>query len=149
MKGTVAAVWLYQRASGAMKAVPEAQALDDHGLEGCGHARPGKNRQVLLIDAETLAEFDLAPGQVKENITTRGIAIQSLPPGALVRSGAALLEITGPCEPCGFMDEIRPGLKDATMGKRGVLARVREGGVLRVGDVVKVERAGPGPSSPR
>ncbi len=143
MNGEISAVWLYQRALGAMKAVTEARALDDHGLEGCGHARPGRKRQVLLIDAETLAEFALAPGQVKENLTTRGIAIQSLPEGSLIRAGAALLEITGPCEPCGFMDEIRPGLKEATMGKRGVLARVREGGVIRVGDAVGLESSGP------
>jgi MOSC domain-containing protein YiiM len=149
MKGEVSAVWLYERARGAMKGVTAARALADHGLEGCGHARPGKKRQVLLIDAETLAEFALAPGQVKENITTRGIAIQSLPEGALVRAGAALLEITGPCEPCGFMDEIRPGLKEATMGKRGVLARVREGGTVRVGDTVAVEHAEPKEAGPR
>jgi MOSC domain-containing protein YiiM len=137
MKGSVANLWLYSRADGAMRPVAEARAVENHGIEGCGHARPGKKRQVLLIDEETLAAFGLEPGRVKENITTRGIEIQSLPAGVRVRVGAALLEVTGPCEPCEFMDSIRPGLKEATWGKRGTLARVLKGGAIRVGDAVE------------
>lgn len=138
MTGEVAAVWIYDRASAAMRGVASARALADHGFEGCGHARPGKKRQVLLIDEETLAQFGLAPGMVKENLTTRGIAIQSLAPGERVRAGSAVLEITGPCEPCAFMDTLRPGLRAATEGKRGVLARVVDGGVVARGD--RIER---------
>lgn len=137
MKGGIANLWLYDAATSSMRGVEAAVARTNFGLEGCGHARPGKKRQVLLIDEETLAEFELPPGRVKENITTRGIAIQSLPRGARIRSGAALLEIIGPCEPCKFMDSIRPGLLAASWGKRGVLARVIEGGEMRVGDVVE------------
>lgn len=137
MTGAVAAVWIYDRASAVMRRVPSARALADCGFEGCGHARPGKKRQVLLIDEETLLQFGLAPGQVKENVTTRGIAIQSLAPGERLRAGGAVLEITGPCEPCAFMDSLRPGLRAATEGKRGVLARVIEGGEVAPGDPVE------------
>lgn len=142
MTGAVAAVWLYDRAAAAMRGVPSARALADHGFEGCGHARPGRKRQVLLIDEETLGRFGLVPGQVKENVTTRGIDIQSLPPGARVRAGGALLEITGPCEPCAFMDSLRPGLRAATEGKRGVLARVIEGGAVAPGDPIEAVARG-------
>jgi MOSC domain-containing protein YiiM len=122
-----------------MREVASARAIADFGLEGCDHARPGKGRQVLLIDEETLAELRVPPGRAHENVTTRGIAIQSFAAGARVRLGPATLEITGPCEPCGFMDGIRPGLREASMGKRGVLARVLEGGEVRVGDEVRAE----------
>jgi MOSC domain-containing protein YiiM len=137
MSGSVTHLWIQERSAAPMTGVAEATAKANHGFEGCRHARPGRKRQVLLIDAETLQAFDLAPGRVKENVTTSGIAIQLLPPGARVRLGTAVLEITGPCEPCGFMDSIRPGLREATMDKRGVLARVIEGGHVRVGDVVE------------
>ena len=139
MKGSIANLWIQERAAAPMTGVPEVLAVADRGFEGCRHARPGKKRQVLLIDAETLDAFGIPPGRAKENVTTRGIAIQDLPAGARVRLGAALLEITGPCEPCGFMDSIRPGLREETEGKRGVLARVIEAGVVRVGDTVSFE----------
>lgn len=139
MSGVVAGLWLHVGHNLPMKSVGEARAVANHGLEGCNHARPGKKRQVVLIDEETLASFDLAPGRVKENITTRGIRIQDLQAGARIRAGEAILEITGPCEPCDQMDGIRPGLKEALWGKRGVLARVITGGFIRAGDPVHDE----------
>jgi MOSC domain-containing protein YiiM len=139
MSGVVTRLWLHDRAAKGMREVAAARAVSDFGFEGCDHARPGKGRQVLLLDEETLAELRVPPGRAHENVTTRGIAIQALAAGALVRVGAATLEITGPCEPCGFMDGIRPGLREASMGRRGVLARVREGGEVRVGDEVRAE----------
>lgn len=138
MKGSVARLWLYDAASRSMREVSRANALADHGLEGCGHAQPGGKRQVLLIDEETLTDFALLPGAVKENVTTRGIRIQLLPAGSRVRVGGAVLETTGPCEPCGFMDTLRPGLREASMGKRGILACVKKGGEIKPGDGVVV-----------
>jgi len=136
MSGRVAHVFLYRDGPGRMEPVPEARALEDHGFEGCGHARPGKKRQLLLIDGETLRDFDLAPGRVKENITTEGIPIQGLGAGARVRVGTAILELTGPCEPCGFMDTLAPGLRAKSEGRRGVLARVIRGGRIAPGDAI-------------
>jgi MOSC domain-containing protein YiiM len=116
-----------------MREVPEAVALADRGLEGCAHGRPGQ-RQVLLMDAETLELLEVEPGQVKENLTARGLDVNGLGRGDRLRVGAALLEVTGPCEPCDRMNEIRPGLEDQLRGRRGVLCRVVEGGAIRVGD---------------
>lgn len=118
------------------------RAIEDLGLEGDRHASAGSTRQVLLMDEETLAAFGLAPGAVKENITTRGIAFKTLTPGMRLRIGCVLLEITKSCTPCSRMDEIRPGLRTALEGQRGMLARVLEGGELQVGDAIIIERAG-------
>ena len=145
MKGAITHLWIQERAAAPMTGVTQARAIANAGFEGCCHARPGKKRQVLLIDGETLDSFQIAPGRAKENVTTRGIAIQDLPEGARVRIGEAVIEITGPCEPCGFMDSIRPGLREATMGKRGVLARIIEAGVVHIGDAVEVLPATIGP----
>jgi MOSC domain-containing protein YiiM len=49
-----------------------------------------------------------------------------------------LLEVTVPCTPCGHMDEIREGLKEALRGRRGVLCRVLEPGQIRRGDTIEV-----------
>ena len=60
-------------------------------MEGCAHARPGK-RQVLLMDEETLRSFGLAPGIVRENVTTEGLDVNGLKVGQKIedwRSGIA------------------------------------------------------------
>ena len=53
--------------------------------------------------------------------------------------GEVILEVTGDCEPCARMDEIRPGLKDDLDGKRGLLAFVEKGGTVAVGAEVGVD----------
>ncbi len=123
-----------------MKALDSARAIEDYGLEGDRHAHSGGKRQVLLMDQETLTEFGLAAGMVKENITTQGIDFRSLTPGTRLRVGDAVLEVTVSCEPCGRMDQIRPGLREALEGQRGMLARVVGGGTLRVGDPIEIVR---------
>lgn len=121
-----------------VREVAEAKALADWGLDGCAHARRGSKRQVLLMDAETLEEMDLHPGQVKENVLTRGLSLRSLQRGQRLRIGAALLEVTMPCTPCNLIESIRPGLEAQMRGKRGMLCRVLEGGLMRPGDSIEV-----------
>jgi MOSC domain-containing protein YiiM len=121
-----------------MKSVDQATALADRGFEGCLHARPGGKRQVLLVDSETLGEFDLAPGIVRENITTVGLHVADLRSGQRLVIGSALLEVTIPCEPCFRMEEIRGGLQEALRNRRGVLCRVIEGGRISRGDAIEI-----------
>jgi MOSC domain-containing protein YiiM len=90
-----------------MKEVEEAEAVQDKGLKGCIHGRPGSKRQVSLIDVETLEKLSIPPGVVKENITTRGLDFRRLEAGQHLRIGGSLLEIALPCDPCSRMDEIR------------------------------------------
>lgn len=128
-----------------MREVPEAKAMVDWGLQGCAHARRASKRQVLLIDAETLQEMDLHPGQTRENVLTTGLDVRSLTRGQRLRIGQALLEVTVPCTPCNMFEAIRRGLEAAMRGKRGMLCRVLEDGIIRQGDPVEVqEQARPG-----
>ncbi len=122
-----------------MESKESLRAIEGLGLEGDRHAHAEGMRQVLLMDEETLARFGLAAGAVKENITTRDLDFKTLTPGTRLRIGGVLLEITKSCTPCSRMDEIRPGLKSALEGQRGMLARVVEGGELHVGDAITVE----------
>jgi MOSC domain-containing protein YiiM len=121
-----------------MEAHASARVIEDWGLEGDRHANSGGMRQVLLMDEETLSAFGLAAGTVKENITTRGIDLKTLAPGTRLVVGSAVLELTKSCTPCSRMDEIRPGLREALEGQRGMLARVVQGGLIRVGDPIEI-----------
>ncbi len=121
-----------------VREVAEAKALADWGLDGCAHARRGGKRQVLLMDTETLTEMDLHPGQVKENILTQGLDVRGLARGQRLRIGQALLEVTIPCTPCNMFEAIRPGLEAEMRGKRGMLCRVLEDGLIRQGDPIEV-----------
>jgi MOSC domain-containing protein YiiM len=132
-----------------MHEIEAAAAIADHGLEGCRHARPGSKRQVLLMDTETLHAFGLHPGETRENITTTGLRVNSLPTGELLAIGEAVLEVTGPCDPCPRMDEIRMGLQQELQGQRGTLCRVVEGGRIQRGDTIQIQPASVSVAAPQ
>jgi MOSC domain-containing protein YiiM len=113
----------------------EVRALGNVGFEGCAHARSRRKRQVLLVDRETLEAVDLRPG-VRENVTTEGLNVNGLQIGQQLRIGEARLEVSAVCTPCDQMEAIRPGLRKALWGRRGMLCRVLEGGVVRRGDSI-------------
>jgi len=120
-----------------MEDVSEVRAVDDAGFEGCAHAMPGRKRQVLLVDRETLEAMDLPPGIIRENITTDGLNVNSLEIGQLLRVGEVRLEVSAVCTPCDQMEAIRPGLRKELWGRRGMLCRVLEGGMIRRGDFIE------------
>lgn len=134
--GRVVGLFLSPRHGLAMKPHRQAQARENHGLEGDTHARPDSPRQVLLLESETLEEFGLAPGALKENIVTAGIRLAGLSAGTRLRIGDALLEVTIDCAPCVFVDSVQTGLREKIRGRRGTLARVVQSGAIRVGDPV-------------
>ena len=125
-----------------MRSVETASLVAGFGIEGDRHATSEgvrTARQALLMDAETLNGFGLAHGEIRENITTSGIELASLPSGQRLALGdEVVLEITGHCAPCARMDEIRDGLKDELEGQRGMLTSVIHGGTIKVGDAISV-----------
>lgn len=112
-------------------------------------------RQAHLIHAELHDElagrgFAVAPGQMGENVTTRGVDLLALPAGARLHLGTcgAVVELTGLRNPCSQLDGIQAGLMEATLDrdengelvrKAGVMAVVLEGGEVRPGDAIRVE----------
>jgi MOSC domain-containing protein YiiM len=126
-----------------MRPLQEAE-FDDAGLVGDEHRAQGSIRQLLLEDEETVDALGLAPGQVKENVTLRGVDVNGLPAGTLLFIGHTVVEITKECSPCDRMEEIRSGLKADLVGRRGVYARVVAGGTVRVGDPVFIRETAPG-----
>ncbi|MEC7734101.1 MAG: MOSC domain-containing protein [Chloroflexota bacterium] len=142
MSGSIISMRLCVGSRDPMKEVNDANFITGQGMEGDRHLRSDgrrSNRQVLIMDSETLSHFDLLPGQVRENVTVAGLDFSSISAGDKVSLGGdVILEITGDCEPCARMDELRPGLKDEIDGKRGLLAFVEKGGPVSVGAEVGV-----------
>lgn len=111
-------------------------------------------RQVHLIHAElhddlSARGFDVAPGEMGENITTRGIDLLGLPTGTRLRIGeGAVLEVTGLRNPCLQLDQFRTGLMAAVLDHddegrlirlAGVMSVVLAGGLIRPGDLITAE----------
>ena len=125
-----------------MQAVDIVEAETGQGLVGDASYGRGK-RQVLIIERESLNKFDLAPGQVRENLTIGGLILAGLPSGAHIQAGEVLLEVTGDCAPCRFLDDIHDGLQSDMAGQRGTLCRVLRGGAMRIDDEILVVSSDP------
>ena len=92
--------------------------------------------------------FTVTPGDIGENVTTRGLDLLALPQGTLLRLGAdALVRVTGLRNPCLQMDRFAPGLMAATLDhtpdgklvrKAGIMAVVLAGGEVHPGDAITV-----------
>jgi MOSC domain-containing protein YiiM len=125
-----------------MNPVDSATFIEGFGIEGDRHAvKSGARtvRQVLLMDEDTLEGFGLGIGQVRENVTVRGIDLHEVPAGQRLALGDdVVVEITQFCAPCERMDEVRPGLREELFEQRGMLATVISGGAVNVGDQVQV-----------
>jgi len=120
--------------------VPDATAISGMGLEGDRSCSTENVRQVLFMDKETLDRMELVPGQIKENITTQGLDLTQAKAGQVfLLGGEVTMEVVGECEPCGKMDAIKPGLREELDGRRGMLAKVINGGTFKVGDAVRIE----------
>jgi MOSC domain-containing protein YiiM len=103
-----------------------------HGIEGDAHAGDW-HRQVSLLAEEDIEcmrgrGIEIGFGDFAENITTRGIELASLPIGARVSIGPALLEITQIGKECHGGCAISRAVGDCVMPRRGVFARVIRGG---------------------
>lgn len=151
---------------------PEITLIAGHGVEGDAHlgetvkhrsrvaVDPTKPnlRQVHLIQAELFDElrdkaYRVGPGDLGENIATRGLDLLSLPQGALLRLGStATVEITGLRNPCRQINDFMPGLMTAVLDrddegklirKAGIMTVVRTSGAVKPDDPVTVELPSP------
>jgi MOSC domain-containing protein YiiM len=81
--------------------------------------------------------MELRPGGLRENITTTGLNVNSLAIGQRLQIGDTRLEVSEVCTPCDQIEKIRPGLRKELWGRRGMLCRVIEGGIIRRGDAIE------------
>ena len=136
--GTIVSLQISVAHRVAVKKVEEAKFIKGYGIEGDRHASDRIERQgyqVLIMDQETLNEFELGPGIIKEQITTSGIDVGAMQPGQQLSIGdEVIIKISQDAVPCSRLDEILSGLQNKLVGRRGKLASIVTGGTVRVGD---------------
>ena len=123
------------------------------GLVGDAHrhryVHGGPHRAVALLGIEAIERVQadghpIEPGSVGENLTTTGIELSRLPVGTRLAIGGAVLELSGPANPC---DVIKGSFRDGKSGRISILthpsdsrmyARVIVEGEVCPGDVITV-----------
>jgi hypothetical protein len=164
-KGLVTSVAAHDRHAFSKPTCGEIRLLAGLGVEGdahCGVTVKHRSRvavdpmqpnlrQVHVIQSELFTElagrgFALAPGDLGENVSTRGLDLLALPRGTRLHLGeTAIVEVTGLRNPCAQIERFRPGLLAAVLDraadgslvrKAGIMAIVVVGGVVRPGDGV-------------
>ena len=111
-------------------------------------------RQVHLMHAELFDElrargFEVPPGRLGENVTTRGVDLLALPVGTRLHVGPrAIVEVTGLRNPCAQIEGVQAGLLGAVLPrdaagnlvrKAGIMGVVAAGGDVSPGDRIRIE----------
>ena len=172
MPGSVIAVAKDAGHNFSKNLVPEITLVAGLGVEGDAHlgetvrhrsrvrADPTQPnlRQVHLIHSELFDEvaekgFAVAPADLGENITTKGIDLLGLPRHAILEIGEnARLEVTGLRNPCAQIENFQKGLLAAVLDKgpngelirkSGIMTVVLKGGRVCAGDRIKVKLPDP------
>lgn len=168
MSGRVVAVSVSGTHTMSKPNVTRIRLLQGLGVEGDAHmgatvkhrSRVARDptqpnlRQVHLIHSELHDElrdkgFDVSPGLMGENVTTRGVDLLALPQGARLHfTSGPIVEITGLRNPCYQLDGLQKGLMAATLEKdadsnlirkAGVMGIVITGGDVVTGDEIRIE----------
>ena len=138
------------KASGAMQPLNEARLVAGKGIEGDRYflgagtysMKPGPDRQVTLIERETLEALardhgiDLTPEQHRRNLTVSGVALNHIA-GQRFRVGPVLLETVRLNKPCKYLEKMTgKAVYLPLLNRSGLNCRVVEGGTIRPGDAV-------------
>ena len=142
-KGKVTWIGVRPERRAEMLVVHAVEAKTKHGLTGDRYAGRSGNRQVTLIQTEhlpviasTLGLEFVDPALLRRNICVSSINLLALKDKRF-QIGEVILEYTGLCHPCSFMEEtFGPGGYNAIRGHGGINARVIQSGIIRMDDEV-------------
>lgn len=156
-QGTVHRLGVKARVPGE-HGLPKPEVLSarvtDRGLEGDYNVYREEERHgdpamaLLFLPLETIEQlteegWPVRPGDLGENVTTRGIPYRRLEPGTRLRFGSAEAEISKACTPCDNL-HLLPYVGRAkeqeflrtTLDRRGWYARVLRPGAVQRGDAI-------------
>jgi MOSC domain-containing protein YiiM len=151
--GFVRFLHLTPRAFLPMRSMPELTLVAGRGIEGDRYMigreegfyshKPEEGRQVTLFELETLialkrdAKIELGPHEHRRNVTVEGVPLNHLV-GKRFRLGETLLEATRLSIPCRHIEEITgKAIFDPLINRSGLNCKIIQGGVVRVGDLVR------------
>ena len=143
--GTICAICISEERGTKKNQVPSARLIEDWGLKGDAHAGHW-HRQVSLLGLREIEAFRARGARIEfgdfgENLVIEGYCLRSLPVGTKLSAGEALLEITQIGKACHSHCEIYKVMGDCIMPREGVFARVLRGGMIAVGDEIRVVEA--------
>ena len=117
--------------------------IDSNGIVGDAHAGPW-HRQISVLSAEDVEYFsreagrDIAAGEFAENITTKGIDLDSVSVLDRFVIGEVELEVSQIGKKChGDSCAIFREVGSCVMPKKGLFCRAIKGGTIRAGDKIE------------
>jgi len=136
-RGEVVAVNLSEQKGMPKRNVKEAILEKGYGILGDAHSHSERPLSIFPLEALALAPKEvlesLKEGEYSENLTIRGIPLEELRVGRVLKIGEALVGITqigkGKLEPSG-----RPWI----VSREGRFGRTLEGGKVKIGDKVEL-----------
>ncbi len=166
--GTVTGVFRKKDYGFSKEAQKELILVEGKGVEGDAHfgelvkhrSRVAQNpnqpnlRQVHLLPMELFEElecegYSVNPGELGENITTKGVDLIELPLGTLLKIGENVsLEVAGLRDPCYQIDDFKKGLLSKVVCsdddgnlilKTGVMTVVLKGGQIKPNDKIIIK----------
>src|SRR5215470_789862 len=112
MDGRVEFLHLARTAGAPMARLAVAEAVAGVGLsgdryaDGAGYWRDGRvSRDLTLVEGEVADELPVRPGELRRNVTTRGVRLNELV-GRTFWVGGVLCRGTELCEPCLHLEEL-------------------------------------------
>lgn len=141
--GTIYSISISPERGQLKKEVPEANLIENYGIEKDGHAG-NWGRQVTCLNWDSVLkannkhQLNAGPGDFAENILIDGFEISMLQIGSKIKLGtSAILEVTQ------IGKEDHPSIVSRTFGisllpSEGLFCKVVTGGIIKKGDSVDV-----------
>ena len=141
-KGTIYAISISSERGQLKKEVPEANIIENYGIENDGHAGDW-GRQITCLNYDSFQKankkykLDMSPGDFAENILIDGLDFSNLSVGSRIRLGTnAILEVTQ------IGKEDHPSVVSKTFGvsllpSEGLFCKAITGGIIKKGDSVE------------
>jgi MOSC domain-containing protein YiiM len=144
------------RARGLPKRAVSQLTITSAGVEGdynrwrTEKAQGDPDQAVLLLSEEILGKlreegWPVQPGDLGENVTLAGLALDALKPEVEVRLGEVVLQVSKACDPCTILYtlpyvgvERGPEFLRTMHGRRGWYARVLQGGIVRADSPIEI-----------
>jgi 8-oxo-dGTP diphosphatase len=142
--GAVASIQIASVAGGETVSLLEAHVRRGVGILGdryaarAGYWRDDRvSRDLTLVEEEVANSIGLAAGELRRNVTTRGIRLNELL-GSVFWVGDVLCRATELCEPCRHLEEMTGRrLLRQLVHRGGIRARALGDGTISVGDAVE------------
>ncbi len=153
--GTVVSIHITPTAGAPVSSVKEVRAVPGKGLEGDRYfdgtgtfstELPQPDHELTLVEIEKLEDLkreqgvEIAPGDTRRNIVTRGVSLNDLV-GKEVRIGEVRIRGLRLCEPCNHLAKLLNERKVlyGLVHKCGLRAQILTGGIIHIGDAIEVE----------